>query len=741
MSIATTPGFPIAKFVRGAAGSILLGALTTSLFLSAFLLFSVQPVVSRMLLPRLGGSPSVWNTCVCFFQAALLVGYGYAHFIAWRLKPRTQLVIHGLVLASGLIVLPLSLGVDAPPPDASPIGWLLMRLALAVGPPFVAIAATTPLLQHWFSLTTHPQARDPYFLYVASNSGSLLALLSYPVLIEPTLGLSEQAWLWSIGFAATTAIVLACGIAARRNAASAPAPIVGTPALISNAERLRWVALAFLPSALMLAVTTYITTDIAATPLFWVAPLAIYIGTYILAFARRQIIGQRALLTLQGIAFVAAALAGFTGARNLASLLISLGAFTFTAAVCHTELARRRPDVRRLTDYYLLISVGGALGGIFSALVAPVLFLGPWEYPLLLIAACLLRPPPASVRLGEDWAIRGDLLLPVALTALSTALVWAASSAGPEGLRSAARAASIIVPGTALLWFARRRVRLALSLAGFLLLPAYVDASGSLIMVRSFFGVHRVRSLINEDLVVLQHGTTIHGMQSTRPGEELMPLLYYDRAGPFGRLFAVLEKRALPITAVGVLGLGTGALGCYARRGEAWTFREIDPVVERLARDDRWFHFMGGCGNHPAVVLGDARLTLAADTAARYDLIVIDVFSSDSVPVHLLTREALAQYFARLKPNGIVLFHVSNRYLDLTPVVARLAADAGAPVRHLLVKPVGSDLRRIGAEVVAVGAPGSELDGLAADGWDLPQAGPVLWTDERSDVLRVIRWH
>jgi hypothetical protein len=737
-----TPGISIATIKRRAAGSVLLAGFTASLFLSAFLLFSVQPVVSRMVLPRLGGSPAVWNTCVCFFQAALLLGYGYAHFVAGRLQPRTQLALHGLVLASGFAVLPLSLGVDAPPAGAAPVGWLLARLALAVGAPFVAIAATAPLLQHWFSLTTHPQARDPYFLYVASNSGSLLALLSYPVLIETTLDLSGQAQLWSSGFAATAAAVLACGIAAQRHAAPAhaSAPLVGTEALTSNAERFRWVVLAFVPSALMLAVTTYITTDIAATPLFWVVPLAIYIGTFMLAFARRQFIGQRTLLALQGMALAAAGLFGMIGTPTTASLIISLSAFTLTAAVCHTELAQRRPDARGLTGYYLLISLGGALGGVFCALLAPVLFLGPWEYPLLLIAACLLRPPPLPAPRWQNWAIRGDLLLPVVLTALAIALLWAASPAGPEALRPAARIASIVAPGVALLWFAKRRVRLAMALACFLLFPALIDASDTLIMTRSFFGVHRVRRLPNEDLVVLQHGTTVHGMQSTRPGEELTPVGYYDRTGPFGRIFAAFGRRASPITAVSVLGLGTGGLGCYARASEVWTFREIDPVVERLARDGRWFHFMAGCGNHPAVVLGDARLTLAADTAARYDLVIVDAFSSDSVPVHLITREALALYFARLKPGGVVLFHVSNRYLDLTPVVARLAADAGAPVRHLFVPPVGAALRRIGAELVAVAAPGGELDALAADGWDAPQPGTVLWTDERSDILGVIRW-
>ena len=518
-----TPDISLATSNRRVAGSALLAGFTASLFLSAFLLFSVQPVVSRMVLPRLGGSPSVWNTCVCFFQAALLLGYIYAHFVAGRLQPRTQLALHGLVLASGLAVLPLSLGVDAPP-AAAPIYWLLARLSLAAGAPFVAIAATAPLLQHWFSLTSHPRARDPYFLYVASNFGSLLALLSYPVLIETTLDLSRQAQLWSAGFAATAATVLACGIAAQRYLASAPAPIAATEAPVTSyAERLRWVVLAFVPSALMLAITTYITTDIAATPLFWVVPLAIYIGTFMLAFARRQFIGQRTLLALQAMALAAAGLVGISGTPYAAGLIISLSAFTLTAAVCHTELAQRRPEVRHLTGYYLLISLGGALGGVFSAMLAPVLFLGPWEYPLLLIAACLLRPPPPPLAAlqWENWAIRGDLLLPVVLTALTTALLWAASPAGPEMLRPAAGVASIVVPGVALLWFAKRRVRLAIALAGFLLFPAFIDASDTLNMTRSFFGVHRVRRLPNEDLVVLQHGTTIHGMQSTRPGEEL----------------------------------------------------------------------------------------------------------------------------------------------------------------------------------------------------------------------------
>jgi hypothetical protein len=729
-----------ASFRQHAADSMLLASFTATLFLSAFLLFSVQPMVSRMVLPRLGGSPAVWNTCVCFFQATLLLGYGYAHLVAERLRPRSQLILHGIVLASGLAVLPLSMGADAPPVNSSPIGWLLMRLTLSTATPFIAIAATAPLLQHWFCQTAHPRARDPYFLYAASNAGSLIALLSYPVLIERTLDLSGQALFWSVSFAAVAAAVLACGAAALRQTTTQPTPVIEIVTPPPPEERLRWVLLAFTPSALMLAVTTYITTDIAATPLFWIAPLAIYIVTYMLAFARRQFVGQRTLLTLQGAALAAASLIWLVNAPLWASLTIALSVFALTAAVCHTELAQRRPDAKHLTSYYLLIAAGGALGGVFCALLAPVLFLGPWEYPLLLIAACLLRPPP-PVRRQENWESRGDLLAPAALTVLTLGLFWAAAIPGlPEPLQLAARIASITAPAAALLWFAQRRVRLAMAMGCFFLILAAVDISSSLIMKRSFFGILRVRQLPSEDLVQLAHGTTIHGVQSTRPGEELIPLGYYDRAGPFGRAFAALRQQGSPITAVNLIGLGVGALTCYARPGEVWTIREIDPLVERIARDDRWFHFITGCGNHPAVTLGDARLTLAADTEARYDVLIVDAFSSDSVPIHLLTREALALYFARLKPGGIVLFHVSNRYLNLTPVITRLAADANAPVRHLLIPPVGSSQRQSGAEAVAVAGPGGNLDALAADGWDAPQPGPVLWTDGRSDILGVIRW-
>ena len=459
----------------------------------------------------------------------------------------------------------------------------------------------------------------------------------------------------------------------------------------------------------------------------------------------RDRLKRSALLLPQGVALAAAGVAGIGGVPNAVALFAPLAAFALTAAVCHAELAERRPEVGHLTGYFLLISVGGALGGLFNALLAPVLFPIPLEYPLLLVAACLLRPrhaaaPPAWARVGRNF--RFDLLVPAALILLTLAVLWAAGgSAGADAARLAKHAAAIVLPGAVLLWFVGRRTQLALTLGGFLIVPPLTDLPNTPVVARGFFGVHRVRLLPAEELVVLQNGTTLHGVQSTRSGEELTPFVYYHREGPFGRLFDILAQRPTPIAAVGVLGLGTGVLGCYARPGEAWTFHEIDPVVELLARDARWFRFMADCGNGPTVVLGDARVTLA-NAADRYDVLVVDTFSSDSVPVHLLTREALALYFARLKPGGVVVFHISNRYLDLAPVVARLAADAGAPARHLLVPPppLGASPRTSGAEAVAVAAPGGDLDALAADGWDVPRPGPALWTDERSDVLGVLRW-
>ena len=735
------------------AGLATLAVFNLTLFSAAFLLFSVEPMVSRMVLPRLGGSPAVWNTCVCFFQAVLLLGYAYADWSAMRLTQARQVMLHGVVLLAGLALMPLSVGAAVPRADAWPALWLIGRLAVTIGPPFFAISATAPLMQHWFSRSSDRRAQDPYFLYASSNAGSLVALLSYPVLAEPLLGLSAQTKLWSAAFAICAVAISACGIMAlwRRTADAGEASpirqdnVAGRAAPVSLLTQMRWVALAFVPSGLMLAVTTYITTDIAAAPLFWVIPLAIYILTFMLAFGRTKRAMPQFLPLLQGLALAAAGITALMGVPNLLALGIALTVFTLTASVCHFELASRRPDARILTRYFLLISLGGALGGIFNALLAPILFKGPWEYPLLLIAACAIRPPvikqvvasasPATPPSGTPRLLR---LLAIAI--VGAAMVYGVSPAAPDVVRPVASVIGVALPVVALLWMSRRGAYLGVGMASLILAPMVVRALSAEYSTRSFFGTYRVLHIPAESITVLQHGTTLHGVQGDLPSEARTPFGYYARQGPFGRLFAAFRAEHRPLADVGVIGLGIGGLSCYAQPGERWEFREIDPAVERIARDQRFFHFLQLCGNDPNVVLGDARVTLNRDVASRYDLLIVDAFSSDSIPAHLLTREALALYFSHLKPGGLVLFHISNRYLDLAPVVARVAQDAGASARHLIVTASGSSRRFIGAELIAVAGRADALKSLAADGWDIPGPGPVLWTDDRSDIAGVIRW-
>jgi spermidine synthase len=776
---------------------LLLYSLT--LFVSATLLFVVQPMVGKMILPLLGGTPAVWSTCMVFFQAMLLAGYAYAHASATWLGISRQAILHLAVLAIPLGFLPLSVNPALlRGGEANPVLDVLMLLSISVGLPFFVVSATAPLLQRWFSHTGHPSGRDPYFLYAASNLGSMLALLGYPTLIEPRLHLRDYGWLsqtrlWSLGYLGLAALTALCALTLWQGIAARLAPgsseRVGAPAMESadppeglsearpsSSRRLRWVALAFVPSSLLLGVTTYITTDIAAVPLLWVLPLALYLLSFILAFGswparlHRMVVSMLLPLALIVIFFM---VSGFRQ-RIWLTVIWHLALLLVVALSCHGELALSRPSPRHLTEFYLLISAGGVLGGIFNALIAPLVFSSLVEYPLAMLLACVLvrwhrAVPPASPRARLLTAT-----LPLGVAAL--ALILYSDSVSlmidfrflsrlldipPEsvtaGLDPVERKINTILayaPPLALCLLLRRRpVLLGLSLAAVLMVTDFVDARNSdqIRQARSFFGVLQVsRDRDAKGYTTLHHGTTLHGRQSLDPARRGAPLSYYHRQGPIGQVFGELDRRDAS-RRVAVIGLGAGTLAAYARPGDGLTFYEIDRLVRDIALDRAYFTYLSDARDRGATMrieLGDARIRLEAVGRERpgeqYDLIVVDAFTSDAIPVHLLTREALRLYLERLKPGGLLAFHLSNRFLALEPVVANLAGDAG--LAGLIEEDESEETKGVASSTWAVLARTPEALGrLAHDArWTAAEreANPRVgvWTDDFHNLLSVFKW-
>ncbi len=721
---------------------LVLAAYTASIFLGAFLLFLVQPMFSRMVLPLLGGTAAVWNTCMLFFQAALLGGYLYAHASVRVLGPRRQAAAHLVLLALAALALPVAIGSAAPRGGEAPIPWLLGTMALTVGLPFFVLSATGPLLQAWFARTGHPDARNPYFLYAASNLGSMLALLGYPVLVEPRLRLAGQSAAWTAGYVVLALLMVGCaGVLWRgprgaedASAAVAPAEVQDEPS-VRPRERAAWVLLAFVPSSLLLSVTTFITTDITPAPLFWVLPLALYLLTFTLAFAKRPPIPHALAVRWQPVVLVATVVLLLAGSFHAPMVLVPLhlAAMGLTALVCHGELARRRPGVGRLTEFYLWISVGGALGGCFNVLLAPVAFPRMEEYPLVLTLACLLRP---RTRVEGRTSKAADA---AALAALAAGLVLVVR---PEMLAMKAVAAGAIATmlvAVAALHLGRTPGHLAAVVGAALLLRAGAEyrRPGLLGVERTFFGRYTVQRDGPHHL--LYHGTTVHGAQDRRPERRGEPLTYYARGGPVGNVFAAIPAR--PGRRIALVGLGTGSAAAYGRAGESWDWYEIDPGIERLARDTALFTYLADAPQRQRVVLGDARLSLAAVPDGTYDLVLLDAFNSDAVPVHLLTREAMGLYLRKLSPGGLVVLHLSNRYLDLPAVVAALARERG--LAALVSTGLEVPGERIETTTWAVVARRPEhLGALTRDlRWSPPEApaGLGAWTDDFSDLWSVLQ--
>ena len=724
----------------------LLGVFTAAVFTSAALLFLVQPMFSKMVLPLLGGTPAVWNTAMLFFQAALLAGYLYAHLTSRRLSVRRQAGLHLALLAVALLTLPLGIAdIWSPPRASSPIPWLLLVLAASIGLPFFVLSGTGPMLQRWFAGTDHPHADNPYFLYAASNLGSMGALLGYPLLVEPRLRLAAQSWVWTAGYGVLIALTAGCAWLLWRGPVRETVALAGT-GTITHRRRVRWVLLALLPSSLLLGVTQFLSMDIAAIPLLWVIPLALYLLTFTLVFARKPSAMHVSMVRLQPIVLLPLAIQMFWDLRMTVTVLFPLHllAFFVTTMVCHGELSRDRPAAADLTEFYLWISVGGVLGGVFNVLIAPAIFDRITEYPLAIALACMLRPALAR-RAHGSWQRGLDLALPLIF---GLVLLWVgrAVNAGTWNLGEGGTTLLSAVIALVALQFAPRPVRFGLAV-GALLLAGGLNrrrAEDVLFRERTFFGVHKVVRDPGGGFHRFVHGTTLHGAQARDPAKLRTPLTYYSREGPFGRILEGL-RRPPGERRVAIVGLGTGSAACYAAPGDQFTFYEIDPAVERIARNPRLFSFLRDCAPNARVVLGDARLSLADAPDGFYDLIVLDAFTSDAIPVHLMTREAVDLYLSKLREGGAIAFHVSNRYLDLEPVFAALVRDA----RLVGMKGQSAPLSREQRESlisysrwVVIGRRVEDLTGMGRGVlWPLlvTEPGVGVWTDDFSNLVSIFR--
>jgi hypothetical protein len=716
---------------------------TAASFLTAALLFLVQPMVGRMVLPGFGGSPQVWTTSMLFFQVALLAGYGYTHLATTRLARRVQPGLHVVLILLPLVLLPIALDV-VPSGGAGlrPSFELLAGLTVGVAAPFVLIASSGPLVQRWFSWTDHPRASDPYFLYAAGNVGSAVGLLAYPFVLEPTLSVPAQSRVWAAGYVVAVALLGACALVVRRRPAAATAHL--QPASAAEADDvartarsggslplrrvLRWVLLAFVPSSLMLAVTAHLSTDVAAVPLLWVLPLGIYLLTFSVAFSRSGPAAARIATWLAPPAVVAALAIGPDVFGVATAVLIQLLLVAVGGLVAHGQLAADRPATSALTRFYLWVAVGGALGGVVNGLVAPVLFPTVLEHGAIAAVVLALvirwRDDPLG---GGSWGPVPRLaatllfaLLPI--TAVALVVRWWMPD--PWWQRAAVFAALLAPLATRY----GRRGAVGVAVVIVAVIPQVQTILEAEEVERTFFGVHRV--VVDGDHVSLLHGTTLHGTQdrSTLTSRR-WPTTYYDPSGPFGPIGEELVSRG----ATGVIGLGAGAIAAYGPRGARVVFHEIDPAVVRLAREH--FTYLRDAEADVEVVIGDGRLTVD-EVEARYRTLVVDAFSSDAIPVHLLTLEAVETYLDAVTDDGAIVLHITNRHLDLRPVAAGIARELGL---HAVIGDGETDGYQ--AVWVVLAATPEPLEPLRARGYtdlasEVEPSEEVRWTDRRSDLLR-----
>lgn len=660
-------------------------------------LFLAELVTAKLLLPRFGGAPSVWIVCLAFFQSALVAGALHADLVARRLPPAAQVLVQATVVTVALSVTPISVLASAEFGGSANAGaQVVASLATLIGASFFAMAGVGPLIPHWrtqWGTATKASPDAAYRLSVAANSGSAAVLLAYPFLIEGLMGLASQWHLLRCGFLAAACCALTCGWhAARRRSTAEPATQV-TDARCGVGEAAAWAFLAAIPASWLAGVTTHLTVEIAPIPLFWIVPLAAYLSSFAIVFAPggRRLKGWEPAMLLAAIVVAATLLAG--GFEHPAWLVLGLhlAAFFLASLALHGRLFDRRPPASGLTAFYLSMAVGGALGGLFNALLAPLLFDAPHEYPLAVLAAA-------------GWA---------------TGL--------PRSLRAP-----------------RMQVGLAAVFAAAFVAQERFD--GVVHRTRSFFGVLRVCEDTNGPSRNLRHGGIIHGVQLVSDDRERrsIPLAYYHPSGPLGSVFRGLDARG-GAKRVAVAGLGVGTIAAYGRAGQQFAFFEIDPGVVRIARDSGWFTFLADSAAEIHVVVDDARAAIAREPDAAYDLLVVDAFTGDAVPIHLLTREALALYGAKLAPAGCIAFHISNRYLEFAPILATLARDGGWMALLARDDKVPADYARTGSRWVVLGRSFEVIkaihDNPTSELWRwVPAVGDAArpWTDDRSALAEAL---
>lgn len=676
-------------------------------------------MVARFLLPIAGGSSSLWNTAMVFFQVLLLVGYLYAHISTTRFGRRQPLTQVAIMLVP-LAVLPIALPTGWTIGDQQPTFWVLGALTVMVGLPFFALATSSPTLQRWFSLTDHSHADDPYFLYSAGNIGSVLALLGYPIVLERTLNLSQQAGLWAGIYLAFVVATAACAVITYRAESTPKRGVAAEAESISWARRGRWVLWAFVPSALMIGVTGHLAADVASFPLLWVVPLLLYLTTFIIVFGPN---GGRRSNAAELIVVLGAITVAVTIIRRPEALALTIGVhlvwFFAAALVAHKRVSADRPGPARLTEFYSLISVGGALGGVFASLVAPVVFNSVFEYPIAIVLALLVVPrPTATIRFKR----------PMVLVVLVLGVVGAWFS-----YRQIDFAPAVVAISAALAARPLRRPQLVAAILGMALIAnVAVSPPGVVFRDRSFFGVSRVSQ--TSERTVLVSGTTVHGYQLRTDDGATTPTSYYARGGPVGQLLSAMDDR----DTIGVIGLGTGTVAAYGRVGDQYVYFEIDPVAIDVATNPNLFGFITESAATIDIREGDGRQGVAA-AAEEFDVLFVDAFSSDAIPVHLITREAINEYQQHLSPNGVIALHISNRFFDLAPALGRVADDLGLVGVHQFHVPEPDDTVAEASHWVVIG-PADAVTATTEEHWQpLPIDGP-LWTDNYSNLLAAVKF-